>query len=202
MLGAVGGLRVGFAVGGGSVRFAVRRGAVRLAAGHLDAGKRDEVGAGHAEVEVAQLGLVGRARTGVEVGQGAVGTGRGLGLGNAGLRVGDVAELDRAGRAGLLAGDLDDAVADVDVGRVAGADLGDLGQAPQLQAAEVGVPVVLLRVVGQQLLERADVAARVVQALLRIGQTQEISLLGPAAGLLGRLLELKPRLALGSDPAS
>ena len=108
---------------------------MRFAAGHLETGERDELGARHAEVEVAQLGLVGRARTGVEVGQRAVGTARGLRLGDAGLGIGDVAELDRAGWAGLLAGDLDGAVADVDVGRIAGADLGlDLGFLDALDA--------------------------------------------------------------------
>jgi hypothetical protein len=128
-------------MGGLRVSIAVCRGTVRSAAVHLEAGKRDEVGARHAEVEITQLGLVGRTRTGVEVGQRTVGTGRGLGLGDAGLRVGDVAELDRTSRASLLAGDLDSAVTDIDVGRiVAGANLGlDLSFLNALDAIKVNI---------------------------------------------------------------
>jgi hypothetical protein len=54
------------------------------------------------------------------------------------------------------------------------------------QAAQVRVPVVLLRVVGEQLLQRVAVAGVVAGALLGVGQAQQVAFIRTAARLLGR----------------
>ena len=74
-----------------------------------DAIARDRLDLG---VGVTQLGQIGRARPGVQLGQQAVVARAGLGLGHRALVVVEVAEDDRPGRAGRLAGGHDLVAAD------------------------------------------------------------------------------------------